>query len=67
MTPLQHLLLSVAEHDRVLAEANRRAMTSEFDARVVRNARQAIQRSRELLEATKHQVRASCQQSDRGS
>ena len=67
MTPLQHLILPRSEHDKGLAEPTRRAMISEFDQRIIRNAQEAIERSRELLEATKHQVRGPSQRGDHGS
>jgi hypothetical protein len=49
--------LSPAEHDAALLKIARRAMLIEYDRTIIQNARQAIQRSRELLEATEHQVR----------
>jgi hypothetical protein len=49
--------LSPAEHEQARARIARRAMMTEFDRGIVQNARQAIQRSRELLEVTKHHVR----------
>jgi hypothetical protein len=57
MTPLRHLILPHIKPGRAVAEATRRAEICEFDQRIIRNAREALQRSRELLEETKHQVR----------
>jgi hypothetical protein len=57
MTPLHHLILPRTKPGRAVSEATRRAEISEFDQRIIRNARMAIQRSRKLLEETKHQVR----------
>lgn len=48
--------LSPAEHEQAVARIARRAMLIEYDRTIIKNSRQAIQRSRELLEATKHQV-----------
>jgi hypothetical protein len=52
-----HKPLTRAEYGRVLVHIAGRAMLTEYDRSIIRNARQVIQRSRELLEATKHQVR----------
>ncbi|MCJ2021551.1 hypothetical protein MKK84_29750 [Methylobacterium sp. E-065] len=45
--------LTAAEHEQALA---RRAVLAEYDRRLIQQAQQAIRRSRELLEMTKHQV-----------
>lgn len=46
-----------AEYDRKLAQIiAQRAVLAEDDRKMVQNTQQAIQRSRELLEATKHLV-----------
>lgn len=49
--------LSPADHQQSLVWIARRAMLIEYDKTIIKNSRLAIQRSRELLEATKHQVR----------
>ncbi len=56
MISLQYELLARAEHDRVVSEAPRCATPFEFVDRIIQNAQQAIQRSRKLLEQTKHQA-----------
>ena len=48
--------LILPEHEQALARIPRRALLIEYDRTIIQNTRNAIQRSRELLEATKHQV-----------
>ncbi len=48
--------LILPEHEQALARIARRALLIEYDRTIIQNTRNAIQRSRELLEATKHQV-----------
>jgi hypothetical protein len=47
---------SRADRDRVLIQIARRTALAEYDRRIIENTQQIIQRSRELLERTKHQV-----------
>jgi hypothetical protein len=56
-----HTTHSQAEYGRVLAQTVRYSVSIENDAYIVRRTEEAVQRSRELLEATKHQVRAPVQ------
>jgi hypothetical protein len=49
--------ISPEKLERAFARMARRAAVAEYDRGMIRNAGQLIQRSRELLEATKHQVR----------
>jgi hypothetical protein len=66
MPPWLYRPLSSAEHERALAKIVRRAALLEYDRSIIQSARQAIQRSRELLDATKHQVIPPSQRGEHG-
>jgi hypothetical protein len=51
-----HKTRSQAEHGRALAQIVRYSVSTQYDASIVHRTEEAIQRSRELLEATKHQI-----------
>lgn len=53
--------LSPAEHHAAFLKIARRAMLIEYDRAIIQNAQNMIQRSRELLDETKHQVIPSSQ------
>lgn len=46
--------LSPAEHQAAVAQFPRRSMIAEYGWNIVQKTRKAVQRSRELLDATKH-------------
>ncbi|MBB2964725.1 hypothetical protein FHU13_005143 [Methylobacterium sp. R2-1] len=64
MPPYIDRPFSLADLESNFAQITRYAAMNEHDRAIVRNAQQAIQRSRDLLEATKHQVPRLCERSD---
>lgn len=62
-----HRPLSSAEYGRVLAQIVRHSVSTEYDASIVHRTEEAIKRSRELLEATDHQVLRPSQRGDQRS
>lgn len=49
-------LLAADEYEQALRRIARRDALAEYNRGIIRDSREAIRRSRELLEATKHQV-----------
>jgi hypothetical protein len=67
MHPYVSSLLSPAALAGTLPPVPWHAALNAYDREIIRRTWQAIQRSRELLEATKHQVLPSSERSDQGS
>ena len=59
--------LSLDEHEKVLARIIQRGNLNAYDRGIIQNARQVIQRSRELLEKTQRQVLRPSERNDQSS